>query len=83
MGVNYARLRTVSAPDIISALIRDGFTFDQGAGSHQIFCHPDGRRVTVPFHGGKATFRRKTLKSVIETQAHWTESDLMRLKLVR
>jgi predicted RNA binding protein YcfA (HicA-like mRNA interferase family) len=31
-------------------LIRDGFAFDRGSGSHQIYRHDDGRRVTVKFH---------------------------------
>ena len=35
---------------MISALIRDGFGFDRGAGSHQVYYHTDGRRVTVTFH---------------------------------
>jgi predicted RNA binding protein YcfA (HicA-like mRNA interferase family) len=83
VAVDYARLRNLSVRELISALKRDGFTFDRGDGSHQIFVHPDGRRVTVPFHGGGETLRRKTLKSVIEIQARWTDEDLRRLKLVR
>lgn len=82
MGVNYGRLRNLNPRELISALIRDGFSFDRGAGSHQIYYHPDGRRVTVPFHGGSSTFTRKTLKSIIETQARWTEGDLRRLRLI-
>jgi predicted RNA binding protein YcfA (HicA-like mRNA interferase family) len=66
---------------VISALVRDGFEFDRGDGSHQIYCHADGRRVTVMFHAASATFARKTLKSMI-TQAHWTTDDLKRLKLI-
>lgn len=62
--------------------MRDGFTFDRGNGSHRIYYHPDGRRITVIFHGGSTTFRRKTLRSMIN-QARWTESDLERLRLVR
>jgi len=42
---------------------------------------PTGRRVTVVFHGSSGTFRRKTLKSMID-QTRWTEADLERLKLV-
>ena len=82
MGINYGKLRNLSARYIISALVRDGFAFDRGDGSHQIYYHPDGRRVTVAFHGGSETFRRKTLKTMIETEARWTEEDLKRLKLV-
>ena len=83
MGINYAQLRNLTARDVISALIRDGFSYDRGDGSHQIFCHPDRRRVTVIFHGGSSTFRRKTLKSMSEKEARWTEEDLKRLKLIR
>ncbi len=82
MGINYAQLRNLSAREVISALIRDGFGYDRGDGSHQIYFHPDGRRVTVTFHGGAGTFTRKTLKSMIE-QTCWTEEDLKRLKLIR
>ena len=67
---------------MISALVRDGFAFDRSDGSHQIYCHPDGRRVTVMFHGAGATFARKTLKSMVK-QARWTEDDLRRLKLIQ
>lgn len=83
MSINYGQLRNVTAREIISALNRDGFVFDRGDGSHQIYYHPaDGRRVTVIFHAGSSTFRRKTLKSMIE-QSCWTEDDLVRLKLLK
>jgi len=81
VDINYGRLRNLTAREVISALNRDGFTFDRGDGSHQLYYHPDGRRVTVIFHGGGSTFKRKTLKSMI-TQARWTEEDLLRLKLI-
>lgn len=66
---------------MISALVRDGFSFDRGDGSHQVYYHADGRRVTVMFHGGGSTFTRKTLKSML-AQTNWTEEDLKRLKLI-
>jgi predicted RNA binding protein YcfA (HicA-like mRNA interferase family) len=83
VGINYEQLRGITAREMISTLVRDGFSFDRGDGSHQIYCHPDGRRVTVVFHGRGRTFARKTLKSMIETEARWTEEDLRRLKLIR
>jgi predicted RNA binding protein YcfA (HicA-like mRNA interferase family) len=70
----------ISPRELISALVRDGFEYDRGDGSHQIYYHADGRRVTVIVHGGR-TFKRKTLKSMIE-QTCWTEDDLKRLKLI-
>ena len=68
MDLDYGKLRNLTAREIISALVRDGFAFDRGGGSHQIYYHPDGRRVTVAFHRGSETFQRKTLKSMIETR---------------
>jgi len=81
VGIDYGQLRNLTAREIISAPVRDGFSFDRGDGSHQIYYHPDRRRVTVVFHGSGSTFTRKTLKSMIE-QAGWTEEDLKRLKLI-
>jgi predicted RNA binding protein YcfA (HicA-like mRNA interferase family) len=81
MAINYGRLRSLTAREMISALIRDGFAFDRGRGSHQIYHHNDGRRVTVTFHGPGETFAPKTLKSMIEIEAKWTEDDLKRLRL--
>jgi predicted RNA binding protein YcfA (HicA-like mRNA interferase family) len=82
MAINYARLRKLTAREIMSALIRDGFAFDRGAGSHQVYRHQDGRRVTLTFHAASDTFPPKTLKSMIERGARWSEEDLKRLKLL-
>ena len=38
--------------------------------------------MTVAPHGGGDTFTIKTLKSIIGSQARWTEEDLKRLKLI-
>jgi predicted RNA binding protein YcfA (HicA-like mRNA interferase family) len=84
MPINYASLRNLTARQIISALIRDGFEFDWQRGSHQLYYHPaDRRRVTVSFHSSGETFKPKTLKTMIEQQAHWTQEDLKRLGLLR
>jgi predicted RNA binding protein YcfA (HicA-like mRNA interferase family) len=85
MSIDYARLHSLTAREIISALHRDGFhprPGRKGTGSHQRFQHPDGRRATVTFHKSSDTFPPKTLKNMFE-QAHWTEDDLRRLKLIR
>jgi len=68
---------------MIAALARDGFYFIRQRGSHQRYGHTDGRRVTVAPHGGGDTFTSKTLKTMIEVQALWTESDLVRLGIVK
>ena len=82
MAIDYRGLRSVTARELIAALNRDGFSFVRQTGSHQRYQHPDGRRVTVAPHGGGTTFTMKTLKSIIEYQARWTEVDLKRLKLL-
>jgi predicted RNA binding protein YcfA (HicA-like mRNA interferase family) len=56
MAIDYGALRGTTARDLISALVRDSFAFDRGSGSHQIYRHGDGRRVTVTFHSSGDTF---------------------------
>jgi predicted RNA binding protein YcfA (HicA-like mRNA interferase family) len=80
--VDYRGLRSLTARELIAALERDGFSFVRQNGSHQRFRHPDGRRVTIAPHGRGDTFTIKTLKSMIESQAGWTELDLKRLRLL-
>ncbi len=84
MAINYGQLRRLTARELISALIRDGFVFDRQSGSHQhYYRHTDHRRVTVSFHRPGDTFHPKTLKRMIEDQADWTEDDLNRLGLLQ
>jgi len=83
MGINYSQLRSRTARELISALVREGFALDRQVGAHQHYLHPDGRRVTVSFHRAGETFETKTLKTMIELQARWTKEDLKRLKLIR
>ena len=80
--IDYSKLRSLSAKEIISALIRDGFYLERQVGSHQQYSHEDGRRVTVSSHHSSDTFSSKILKSMIEKQARWAYEDLKRLKLI-
>ena len=82
MAVPYSKLRSLTARQLISALTRDGFVLDRQSGSHRHYRHSDGRRVTVSFHSSGETFETKTLRAMIEWQAHWTENDLQRLDLL-
>ena len=81
-GIDYSKLRSLTARRVMRALIKDGFVLDRSEGSHFHYLHPDGRRVTV-IHHGAGTFKLPTLKSMIERQAKWTLEDLRRLKLVK
>jgi predicted RNA binding protein YcfA (HicA-like mRNA interferase family) len=84
MTIDYSQLRGLTAREIVNALIRDGFYLrSHHAGSHRRFHHQDGRRVTVSFHTSSDTFPPKTLKTIIEQQARWSENDLRRLRLLK
>ena len=54
--IDFSRLRSLAARELISALQRDGFVLERQSGSHQQFYHQDGRRVTVSFHRPSDTF---------------------------
>jgi predicted RNA binding protein YcfA (HicA-like mRNA interferase family) len=82
MAIDYRRLRSLTARELIAALKRGGFSFIRQTGSHQRYRHADGRRVTVAPHAGGDTFSVKTLQTIIEIQARWTEDDLKRLNLL-
>ena len=82
MTVDYSRLHSVTARQLISALERDGFALARQKGSHRRYRHRDGRRVTVSFHHASDTFRIGTLRSMIEVQACWGAEDLHRLGLL-
>jgi predicted RNA binding protein YcfA (HicA-like mRNA interferase family) len=83
MAINFSHLRSLTARELLSALARDGFVLDRQTGAHQLYLHVDGRRVTVSFHRPGETFEIKTLRTMIELQARWTDADLKRLKLIR
>jgi predicted RNA binding protein YcfA (HicA-like mRNA interferase family) len=83
MNIDWSVLRSLTARELISALMRDGFSLRSQTGSHQRYRHPDGRRVTVSFHSPGETFPPKTLRRMIEDQARWTVEDLRRLNLIR
>jgi predicted RNA binding protein YcfA (HicA-like mRNA interferase family) len=82
MTVDYSKLRSVTARQMASALLADGFQLQRQKGSHRHYRHADCRRVTLSFHHSSDTFRLGTLKSIIEVQARWTEQDLVRLELL-
>ena len=82
-GIEYARLRSLTARRLIRALHRDGFSKDRQSGSHRLYYHPDGRRVTLSYHRPGDTFPPKTLKSMLEVQARWDEAALKRLELLK
>lgn len=83
MPIDYSKLRSLTGRRVIRALKKDGFYLRNQSGSHRRYVHADGRRVTIAVHKMGDTFRPKTLRSIIEEQARWTEEDLQRLKIVK
>ena len=71
MPIDHSHLRALTARELVSDL------------AHQLRLHPDGRRVTLSFHRPGETFDIKTLRTMIEIQARWTDEDLKRLKVLR
>jgi len=47
------QLPILSSREVIAILERMGFSEVRQRGSHKQFRHPDGRRTTVPVHGGR------------------------------
>ena len=82
-GVDWSQLRALTKRKVSQALLKDGFYVKRIKGSHYQYAHPDGRRVSIDFHHSGDTFRRKTLKSIIELQAQWNEDNLRHLKLLK
>ncbi|MGH9585217.1 MAG: type II toxin-antitoxin system HicA family toxin [Bryobacteraceae bacterium] len=57
MPIDYRKLRSLTARELIAALTRDGFSFVRQAGSHRRYRHADGRRVTVAHMPAVQRFR--------------------------
>jgi predicted RNA binding protein YcfA (HicA-like mRNA interferase family) len=83
MAFTFSQLRHLTGRDIVRALEQDGFRFRRQEGSHARYHHADGRRVAVSYHKSSDTFAPKTLRTMIEKQAQWTEDDLRRLRLLK
>lgn len=75
-------IRNITARKFVSALEKDGFKHTRKKGGHLVYRHPDGRRIVVSYHRPGDTFRRKTLKGMIEDTG-WNEKDLRRLGLIK
>lgn len=43
--------KNVTFDEAVYALKKKGFVHDGGKGSHQVFRHPDGRKMVLPHHG--------------------------------
>ena len=80
--IDFSRLRSLTARQIIQALSRDGFELVRQRGSHQHYYHSDGRFVTVSYHHSGDTYPVGRLRMMLQEQAKWTADDLRRLGLL-
>lgn len=39
--------------EVVRLVENRGFSFDRQKGSHAVYRHPDGRRVTIPMHASR------------------------------
>ncbi|MEK7461163.1 MAG: type II toxin-antitoxin system HicA family toxin [Patescibacteria group bacterium] len=58
-------MRPLPAKRIVAALEDNGFVLTRQRGSHQIYTHPDGRMVPVPWHGGNRPLPTGTFHAII------------------
>ncbi len=47
------KLPLLTAKELAKVLAKLGFEFKRQEGSHMIFEHPDGRKITIPHHSGE------------------------------
>ena len=58
-----AFLPIVRPQELIRAINKQGFVKDRQSGSHAIFIHSDGRRVSIPIH--RKTLGKGLLKKIL------------------
>jgi predicted RNA binding protein YcfA (HicA-like mRNA interferase family) len=78
----WKQLKNKSADNLISALLKDGFTLDVNVRTERVYRHPDGRRVSIHYHTGSTTYGPGLLKALLE-DTEWSEKDMRRLKLIK
>ena len=58
------KLPRITAREMISVLVKIGFTLSRQSGSHRIYINAKKKRVTIPFHGGKV-LHPKIIKNIL------------------
>ncbi len=71
------KLPRLTARQIITVLVRAGFTLVRQSGSHIIYKNAAGKRVTVPFHASRI-LHPKVLRSILR-DADMTVEQLTRM----
>jgi predicted RNA binding protein YcfA (HicA-like mRNA interferase family) len=78
----WKQIKNKSADNLISALIKDGFSLDVAVRTERVYRHPDGRRVSIHYHTGSTTYGPGLLKALLE-DTQWSEKGMRRLKLIK
>lgn len=78
----WEQLRGITADELISALVKDGFVLDEPVRTQRVYRHPSGRKVAIHYHTGNKCYGSGLLKSLLE-DIGWSESDMRRLKLIK
>jgi len=58
--------RKITASEAIVVIKKAGFVLVRQKGSHKIYKHPSGLRITIPFHSGKV-LHPKIIKEILIT----------------
>jgi predicted RNA binding protein YcfA (HicA-like mRNA interferase family) len=53
LGGFFVKLPVVYPQELCKAVQKLGFVEERQKGSHKSFSHPDGRKLTIPFHSNK------------------------------
>ena len=48
-----AKLPNLTGKEVAKIIDKLGFIYSHTTGSHMIYKHPDGRKTTIPYHGGE------------------------------
>lgn len=59
-------MRPLPAKRVKTVLETHGFVLSRQRGSHQIYHHPDGRMVPVPYHGGNRPIPTGTFNAIVK-----------------
>ena len=78
----WEQLKNITADELISALIKDGFVPDAKLKAERIYRRPDGRKASIHYHTGNKGYGRGLLNALLEDTG-WSEADMRRLKLIK
>ena len=77
----WKQIKNLTCEELMTALERDGWVWDETTGAVQVYRHPHRGRVTIHYHPHK-TYGPGLLKGLLE-DIGWTPKDMKRLKLIK